>query len=190
MQQGGGQEHEETITYRGAGAGPAARPGCLLRRRRRDRPDRLPRPSIPADAADLTRYRPGPVRDLTTVEFDARLNGLSGGCRVGRRGKSIELQIIPAFVVDRGPAAQGRAVQVPWSIAVLEDSTDEPLAPPRRFFTTIVFGANETRASVNGQSVTIALPVSEERRATDYRVLVFLQLSEDELDQNRRRGPR
>jgi hypothetical protein len=153
-------------------------------------PIACPRPSIPADAADLTRYRAGPVRDLTTLEFDARLNGLSGGCRVGRRGESIDLQIVPAFVVDRGPAAQGRAVEVPWSIAVLEEGTDEPLAPPRRFSTTIVFGVNETRASVNGQSVTIALPVNDQRRATDYRVLVFLQLSEEELDQNRRRGPR
>jgi hypothetical protein len=64
------------------------------------------------------------------------------------------------------------------------------MAPPRRFRTTIAFGANETRASVNGQSVTIALPVSADRRATDYRVLVFLQLTEEELAQNRRRGPR
>lgn len=153
-------------------------------------PIACPRPSIPADAADLTRYRPGPFRDLTTLEFDARLNGLAGGCRPARRGEAVELRIVPSLIVDRGPAAQGRAVQVPWSVAVLDNESSEPLAPPQRFTTTVVFGANETRATVEGQSVTIALPVSESRRATDYRVLVFLQLDESELAQNRRRGPR
>lgn len=152
-------------------------------------PIACPRPTIPHEAADLTRYRPGPIRDLTTLEFDARLNGLSGGCRIGRRGNSVDLQIIPSLVVDRGPAATGRSVAVPWTIAVL-DPDNEPLAPPQRFTTTVVFGANETRASVNGQSVTINLPVSESRRANDYRVMVFLQLEQEELDQNRRRGPR
>ena len=153
-------------------------------------PIACPRPTIPADAADLTRYRPGAIRDLTTVAFDARLNGLSGGCRPARRGEAVELRIVPNLVVDRGPAAQGRAVQVPWSVAVLDNETSEPLAAPQRFVTTVIFGANETRATVEGQTVTIALPVSESRRATDYRVLVFLQLDEDELAQNRRRGPR
>ncbi|MBX9697846.1 MAG: hypothetical protein K2X74_00360 [Acetobacteraceae bacterium] len=153
-------------------------------------PIACPRPSIPADAADLTRYRAGPVRDITTMEFDARLNGLSGGCRVGRRGESIDLLVTPAFVVDRGPAAAGRLVTVPWMVAVLDGETDEPLGRPQPFVTTVGFGPNETRASVNGQSVTIALPVSETRRATDYRVLVMLQLEEDELAHNRRRGPR
>lgn len=153
-------------------------------------PIACPRPSIPADAADLTRYRDGEVRDLTNLVFDARLNGLSGGCRVGRRSRSIDLQIVPAFVVDRGPAAQGRAVEVPWTVAVLEEGGSEPLGAPQRFSTTIVFGPNETRATVNGQSVTISLPVGETRRATDYRVLVYLQLDAEELAQNRRRGPR
>jgi hypothetical protein len=153
-------------------------------------PIACPRPSIPSDAADLTRYRDGAVRDLTTLEFDARLNGLSGGCRPARRGDAVDLQIVPSLVVDRGPAAQGRAVAVPWTVAVLDNETAQPLAPPQRFVTTVVFGANETRATVEGQSITIALPVSETRRATDYRVIVFLQLSEEELAQNRRRGPR
>lgn len=153
-------------------------------------PIACPRPSIPADAADLTRYRAGAIRDLTTLEFDARLNGLSGGCRPARRNEAVELRVAPNLVVDRGPAAQGRAVQVPWTVAVIDNETGEPLAPPQRFTTTVIFGANETRASVEGQTVTIALPVSESRRATDYRVLVFLQLEQDELAQNRRRGPR
>lgn len=153
-------------------------------------PIACPQPAIPADAADLTRYRPGPIRDLTTLEFDARLNGLEGGCRAGRRGDSVEMQITPIFLVDRGAAAEGRAVDLLWKVAVLDARTDDPLGEPRLFRSTAVFRPNETRATFNGQSATIVLPVNAERRVTDYRVLVFLQLTEEELAMNRRRGPR
>jgi hypothetical protein len=153
-------------------------------------PIACPRPSIPADAADLTRYRPGAVRDLTTLEFDARLNGLEGGCRPGRREEGVVMEVTPNFIVDRGAAAEGRAVDLPWSVAVIDDRTGEPLGRPQRFRDTAVFRPNETRAGFNGQTVSINLPVSESRRATDYRVLVFMQLTEEELALNRRRGPR
>jgi len=93
-------------------------------------PIACPQPSIPADAADLTRYRPGPVRDLPTLEFDARLSGLSGGCRAGRRNESITMQLAPSFTVDRGAAASGRSVVLPWAVAVLDATTNEPLRAP------------------------------------------------------------
>lgn len=153
-------------------------------------PIACPQPSIPADAADLTRYRPGPVRDLTTLEFDARLSGLQGGCRPGRRNESISMQLAPSFTVDRGAAAAGRTVVLPWSVAVLDATTNEPFRPPQRFLTPVGFGPNETRTSVAGDAITVELPVSDQRRATDYRILVFLQLTEEELALNRRRGPR
>lgn len=154
-------------------------------------PIACPQPGIPADAADLTRYLQGaPVRDLTTLVFDARLTGLQGNCRPARRGEGLELSVTPRFTVDRGAAARGRTVDVPWSVAVLDRRTDEPLGPPRHFLDTIIFNPNETRTIVNGQSVQILLPVSEARGVQDYRILVYLQLAEDELALNRRRGPR
>jgi hypothetical protein len=148
-------------------------------------------PAIPADAADLTRHEPGAaVRDLTTMVFDARLAGLSGGCRPARRGEAVEMTLAPRFQVDRGAAARGRSVDLPWAVAVLDGRTDEPLAPPRRFLDRVVFNPNETRATVTGQSVPILLPVGPDRRIQDYRILVYLQLTEEELAMNRRRGPR
>jgi hypothetical protein len=153
-------------------------------------PIACPTPSIPSDAADLTRYRPGPVRDLTTLEFDAQMTGLQGGCRPGRDGRSIDLTLTLGFGVDRGAAAQGRAVELPWTVAVVDGRTEEPLGRPRRFVDTFVFAPNETRSAGSGQPVTISLPVGGERRAQDYRILVFFQLTEEELALNRRRGPR
>ena len=152
-------------------------------------PIACPTPSIPADAADLTRYAPGPVRDLTTLVFDARMVGLQGSCRAGR-GNAVVMTVAASFTVERGAAAPGRRLDLPWSIAVLDGRTDQPLGPPRHFLDTVTFGPNETRVSVASQNVDIDLPVSEERGVRDYRILVYFQLSQEELALNRRRGPR
>ncbi len=165
--------------------------GCGGGGGRTDAPIACPNPAIPADAADLTRHEPGAaVRDLTTMVFDARLAGLSGSCRAARRGEAVELTLSPRFAVDRGAAARGRSVVLPWAVAVLDGRTDDPLAPPRRFVDRVVFNPNEARATVTGQSVPILLPVGAERRIQDYRILVYFQLTEEELAMNRRRGPR
>lgn len=153
-------------------------------------PIACPTPAILADAADLTRHRPGPVRDLTTLEFDARLAGLRGGCRAGRRDRAVEMDLSPSFTVERGAAAQGRVVDLPWTVAVVDDRTEEPIGRPQRFVERVVFGPNQIRAEIEGRRVTITLPATGERRVQDYRVLVFFQLTEEELALNRRRGPR
>ncbi len=154
-------------------------------------PIACPTPGILGDAADLTRYAPGSaIRDLTTIEFDARLTGLAGGCRVARGGRGVEMTLNAQFVVDRGPASLTRSIDLPWAIAILDGRTDEPIERPQRLIDRIQFGPNEARATVTSQGVSILLPVSENRRVNDYRILVYLQLTEEELAQNRRRGPR
>src|SRR3712207_1635721 len=82
-------------------------------------PVACPTPGILAEGADLTRYRPGPVQGLTSLEYDARLTGLNGSCRPGRGDRSIEMTLSPGFSVERGPAAEGRVVDLPWFVAVL-----------------------------------------------------------------------
>lgn len=152
-------------------------------------PVACPRPGLLAEGADLTRYRPGPVRDLTTLEWDARLTGISGGCSPGRNNRSIDVMLTAAFTVERGPGAEGRMVDLPWFVAVV-DANDEQILNRRSFVERVAFARNETRTSVESGAVTLSLPVGERRRASDYRILVSFELTPEELEQNRRRGPR
>lgn len=152
-------------------------------------PVACPRPGLLAEGADLTRYRPGPVRDLTTLEWDARITGLSGGCAPGRNNRSIDVTLTATFVVERGVGAEGRLVELPWFVAVV-DANDERILNRQGFVERAGFARNETRATVESGPVRLSLPVGEARRASDYRILVSFELAEEDLALNRRRGPR
>ncbi len=160
----------------GCGSGPATLPVAC------------PNPGILADGADLTRYRPGPIQDLTTLEFDARLAGLNGSCTAGRGNRSVEVSLTASFSVERGAAARGRVVELPWFVAVL--SPDGQILDKQGFVERVSFGRNETRTAGTSSPVTLSLPVGEERRAQDYRILVSFELTPEDLALNRRRGPR
>ncbi|MEI6158204.1 MAG: hypothetical protein WCP77_00105 [Roseococcus sp.] len=144
---------------------------------------------LPTDLADLTRYNTGAQPDLSSLVLDARVTGIEGSCRRGRRNQSVDSTIAVRFQMDRGPAAASRAVQLPWFIALLDSRTNEVVSR-QSFVMNGQFAVNTTRANVTSQPVEISFPVGADRRVQDYRVLVGFQLSEDEVALNRRRGPR
>ena len=152
-------------------------------------PVACPRPGILADGADLTRWRPGPVQDLTTLVYDARLTGLNGNCRPGRGDRSLEVTLTPSFSVERGPAGGGeRVAELPWFVAVV--GPGEEVLQRQSFLERLAFARGETRAAGEGAPVRLSLPVGEERRATDYRIFVSFELTPEDVAVNRRRGPR
>ncbi|SDD48180.1 hypothetical protein SAMN04487779_1008117 [Belnapia rosea] len=152
-------------------------------------PIACPNPGLLAEGADLTRYRPGGPQDLTGLDFDARLIGLNGSCRPGRGDRSINLQMTAGFSVERGAASEGRSVDLPWFVAVIDRRTDAILSR-QGFVERVNFGRNETRSTIDSAPVSISLPVGENRQASDYRLLVSFQLTPEDLALNRRRGPR
>jgi hypothetical protein len=152
-------------------------------------PIACPNPGLLGEGADLTRYRAGGPQDLTGLDYDARLVSINGTCKAGRGERSIDVTMTAGFSVERGPASEGRAVELPWFVAVLDRQTDAILSR-QNFTDRVVFGRNETRASVSSAPVSISLPVGANRRAGDYRILVSFQLDEQDLALNRRRGPR
>jgi hypothetical protein len=152
-------------------------------------PVACPTPGLLAEGADLTRYQPGPIRDLTTQEYDARLTGLSGSCTPGRDDRSIEMQLSVGFSVERGVVAEGREVDLPWFVAVM-DRRDDRILNRVAFTERAVFARNETQVAVQGAPVSLSLPVGEGRSAQDYRILVSFALTGEELALNRRRGSR
>jgi hypothetical protein len=149
-----------------------------------------PRIAILAEGSELTRYRPGAQRDLAQMAFDAKIIGFDARCDfAGRDRRALEVRLTPRFGAERGPAADGRAVDLPWFVAVT-DADDSNVLDRVPASTRLTFPANVGRAEATGTPVTLTLPMGEERRATDYAVRVSFQLTPDDLAHNRARGVR
>jgi hypothetical protein len=93
------------------------------------------------------------------------------------------------FAVERGAASDARQVVLPWFVAVV-DKRDGQVLDRQAYRDTLTFEPNASRANGDSQQVQLNLPVSEERKAQDYRVVVSFQLTPEQLEMNRRRGPR
>jgi hypothetical protein len=147
-----------------------------------------PRVSILADAADLTRFRPGGGTDLAAMAFDARIAGFRARCDYAPRRAGLDVTLTLAFNAERGPAATGRSVDLPYVVAVV--SADESRVLSRAAFATrAVFPPNVSRLQGQGEELSIRLPGTPQEAAAQ-AVLVGFALTPEELAVNRRRGVR
>jgi hypothetical protein len=145
-----------------------------------------PQRSLLADAADVTLFRPS-GQDITDTILDGRITGLNATCSsVNRNLVRAKLSVVAQLT--RGPAAQGRRTSVPYIVAVT-DSADNPL-DREEFAFAATFPANVDTITVTGDEITLNFPVSPDRSAAAYKILVGFNLTPAELAYNRARGPR
>jgi hypothetical protein len=150
-------------------------------------PPSCPRAGILADAADITRYRPGAAgQDLTDMVLDGRITGVSGSCaRDGSR--QLDVTVSASITLVRGPAARSGMEDVPLFVAV----SDEGQLIDKQVYRIVPgFAPNADTLRLTSDPVTIHLPVSRSKTGSGYNVVVGFQLTPDELAINRRRGPR
>ena len=151
-------------------------------------PASCPRVTILQDGADLTRFREGAGQDLSVMVADARIQGLNASCDYGQRGTVVNVSLTVQFQVERGPAARG-PVSLPWFV-IVTNADDESVVQRRAYEMGVTFRPNVTRTSTTSPPVRMTFPIRDGRRATDYNVRIAFQLTEQELEYNRRRGAR
>jgi len=145
-----------------------------------------PRVAVLADAADLSRYRPGGGQDLTDLIADGRIAGFQGDCQ--REDKEhVRASLSVDLAVQRGPAAPSRRIDVSYFVAVREGERilDKQIYPLR-----VDFPENRDTVRVTGPEASLLVAVSKEKSAAAYDVLIGFQLTPEELALNRRRGQR
>ncbi|MEQ8347142.1 MAG: hypothetical protein RIB84_21455 [Sneathiellaceae bacterium] len=146
-------------------------------------PPPCPEVRIIAITSEMTRFRPGPGRDLTDVEYEVSAEGISGGCTYRDEGTLVEIELTATFVVERGPALQGDTVRFPYYIAIV--TRDEQILTKAVFEADAVFEPGQRRVGLSETSRE-RIPLADGQISLDYEVLVGLQLSQEELAYNRR----
>jgi hypothetical protein len=141
-----------------------------------------PRVSLLGDAAKMTRYRDGPGRDLTDVVYEAKVLDVNWSCKYLDNRVRVEATI--DIVAQRGPASGGANAQVPFFVAII-DASQEIIAK-KTFASEVEFRDGRRRAGIREEIEQIVF-LKKDEIGTDYEIIVGLQLTEQQLQQNRGR---
>ncbi len=140
-----------------------------------------PQAGILKDAQRLTKFLPGPGRDLTDVVFEVRLANVRTKCTYGKSGVKIDMLV--DIAIERGPADKSRKAVFAYFVAIANPAGN--ILARERFTALIPFVPNVSRA-VAAEELEQTIPLPRGRSAENYRIIVGLQVTRAELEFNRR----
>ncbi len=140
------------------------------------------------EAADLTRYRDeanAANEDVRDLVLSAHIIAMPAKCQEGDTSKQLAADVGIIMRLERGPAMQGRQVDVPFFLAVTEG---DRILDKKVYQTSIAFPPNVDQVTMSSQMVHMVFPVSPTKTGAAYTVLAGFQLTPDELAVNRHRN--
>tara|TARA_B100000315_G_C14567945_1_gene583923 strand:+ start:1908 stop:2495 length:588 start_codon:yes stop_codon:yes gene_type:complete len=138
------------------------------------------------DADRLTAFAPGSGRDISDIVLETEITGFKGECEyIGDDGEYTEvvLDLRVSFDMILGPAAQRRDHQLKYFIAIPDIY---PRPDGRSDFTAkVVFPPRRNRVTFTDDPLEIKIPLNENRKGPDTRVVISIALSREQLQFNR-----
>lgn len=140
-----------------------------------------PQNAAVGDATLLSKFRPGPGRDLTDVQYQIRLVDVQSRCAYDSKGVTVEMRA--GFALELGPANPDRKATYEFFVAIA-DPTNEIVA--KRNFTTAVAFPSNVGYIEHLEELEQRIPLPKGGSAADYQIIVGLQLTPEELEFNRK----
>jgi hypothetical protein len=146
---------------------------------------RCPAVFILEDAKDLTRFKPGPGRDITDILFEAEIVDFRGGCDYDDGEAEIELLV--QIRVERGPANRNRDISFEYFAAIpaFQSQPEGKRVLPVKG----AFEDNKTQL-IYQDELTMTIPVKAPADGAALEIVLGFQLTPDELKFNRSRKQR
>lgn len=148
------------------------------------RPLPCPNIFIVSDGAKLTRFKPGPGRDIIDVLHEEEMTGFAHGCDydIDDNGVgTLNVLVAPSILSSRGAANQTGDADFEYFVAITD--SNKKVLNKKRFPVIIPYPKNFSR--INWQTQTphnLALPIKAGQNGADYEVYLGLQLSRTELE--------
>jgi hypothetical protein len=147
-----------------------------------------PRVAVLSEAGKITRFRPGPGRDILDINFEGDIGDIVASCEFAdtkKGARRVTVQVAPVFVFSRGAANTDPQIDFTYFVSVVKDGD---ILSKQQFEAQTAFIANRSRVIVQDDDppITIDIPLPYKGAEYEYEVLVGFQLTADELAYNRR----
>lgn len=140
------------------------------------------------DAAALTKFKDGPGRDLTDIEYRAEMKTVELTClsNIDRETKSgtMDVDVVPVVGAELGAAYSGETATLPYFVVVTNAEKKILYRDELRF--EISFKGNRTRLIARPATTTIEIPITPEVNSKYYQIYSGFALSEDQAAFNRK----
>jgi len=167
-----------TVRFCGAALLAAVVAGCA----NEGPPPPCPNVRIDSATAKLVKFREGPGRDVTDVEYQAQVGGYKGECI--HRDDSVDVIMDIDFAFAGGPAAQAGDVSLYYFIAIPQYF---PQPEGKRIIEIKhkLSGRTTARERISETGVKVTIPLKPEEPAAAYDIYIGLQLTNEQLEFNR-----
>ena len=161
--------------------------GCGLFFKKEPPPGPCSRALILGDTQQLTRFRDGLGRDILDVSYSGRLTRVFADCEYEMkkdRTGTMKVRVYVAVEAERGPANRDRVAPFRYFVSLV-DAKREPVSK-NVFDLAATFPGNVTRMTLTDDTVEMKVPIEAGQSGRDFGIVVGFQLSEDQLEYNRR----
>ncbi len=145
-----------------------------------------PQARVLGNADQVTYFRDGPGRDVLDIEYEAQIIELAGEC-VYRRDGTLAATFSPAFRITLGAADNDRRAEFSYFVAIVRRA-DSAVLNKEVFPVAVEAPPNQSQIRFRDGEVSLSLPLKEGETGAGFQVLLGLQLSEEQLEYNRRQA--
>lgn len=148
-------------------------------------PAACPKVAVLSELSELIRFRPGPGRDLTDVELQAKFAGFAFGCRYEKDAVAIEIDI--QIEATRGPALAANRTAFEYFVAVTNPAGE--ITAKEAFSADLEFKGNTTKLVV-ADELAPRIPLIDRTSGVNWGILLGIQLTDEQRDWSRRQKSR
>ncbi|MBL4747637.1 MAG: hypothetical protein JKY17_02245 [Magnetovibrio sp.] len=147
-------------------------------------PPPCPQIKILGAASKLTRFKPGPGRDIIDQMHTETIVGFASGCEYNTDETGVgdvTILVVPEISSVRGPANEGDTANFEYFLIVTDSQKN--VLEKDNFPVAIPYAQNLTQ--VNWRALkpnTIRIPLKAGQTGQDFQVVIGLQLNREELD--------
>jgi hypothetical protein len=133
-----------------------------------------------AEGERLERYRANSERDLTDLQVRARVGNIRKACSILQEERVLEMDMALQVFAERGPATElGAPLPVEYFVAVTGPNNQ---VSSRQLFKVAAVFEGTARQAIFNEEIFLSIPIAAGTSVSDYRVVVGLQLTPEELD--------
>ncbi len=148
-----------------------------------------PCPPVRVDnaTATITKFKDGPGRDVTDIEYQAEILGYKGHCDYGKESVAVIFDVDMALT--RGPAATANTAPLYYFVAVPQFFPD---AAGKQIMKTVrkLPGKSGARETFTESGVRVRIPLKADQAGASFDVYVGFQPDSAQLEYNRTRTQR